>query len=278
MNGFGITSLGRVVAACLALTACGETVPRNSAGEGPAFVSLNPCIDAILVEVAAPGQVLALSHYSRDPAASSMDVSRAAQFGVTGGTAEEVIALQPDVVLASSFIAPATRAALERSGLRVETFGSPASVDENLAQIRDLAMLTGESEAGEALVDAIARDAPPPAGGDMTALLWQPGQIVAGETSLVAEHLRWAGFNNHAAARGLGQADHLTLEEIVADPPDVLLIAGDAPGQEHPLLARLGGTRVERFDPGLFYCAGPSILKAHERLREIRKAIGGEPT
>lgn len=278
MNGFGITSLGGIVAACLALTACGETAPRNSAGEGPTFVSLNPCIDAILVEVAAPGQVLALSHYSRDPAASSMDVSRAAQFGVTGGTAEEVIALQPDVVLASSFIAPATRAALERSGLRVETFGSPASVDGSLAQIRDLAMLTGQSEAGEALVDAIARDAPPLAGGDMTALLWQPGQIVAGETSLVAEHLRWAGFNNHAAARGLGQADHLTLEEIVADPPDVLLIAGDAPGQEHPLLARLGGTRVERFDPGLFYCAGPSILKAHERLREIRKAIGGEPT
>mgnify|MGYP000355960308 CR=1 FL=1 len=40
--------------------------------DGPAFVSLNPCLDALLVEIAAPRQILALSHYSRDASSSSL--------------------------------------------------------------------------------------------------------------------------------------------------------------------------------------------------------------
>ncbi|HCH95383.1 MAG TPA: iron ABC transporter substrate-binding protein, partial [Erythrobacter sp.] len=42
---------------------------------GPTIVSLNPCTDAILAEVAAPGQLLAISHYSKDPRASSMEAA-----------------------------------------------------------------------------------------------------------------------------------------------------------------------------------------------------------
>lgn len=276
MGGYGINRVGRVLVACcaLALAGCGGAPVDRSDGNAPTFVSLNPCIDAILVEVAAPAHVLALSHYSRDPAASSMEVARAHDFGVTGGTAEEVIALRPDVVLASTFMDPATKSALERAGLRVEAFGSPSSVDESLEQIRELAALTGGEEAGEELIAQIESDpAPSPASGK-SALLWQPGEIVAGEASLVDEHLRWAGFANYSGVRGLGQADYVSLEMLLADPPDYLLIAGDAPGQEHPLLDRLDGTRVARFDPGLIYCAGPSILRARERLRDIRAGVG----
>ena len=54
---------------------------------------LNPCTDAILAEVAAPGQLLAISHYSKDPRASSMEAAVAARFAATGGTVEEVLAL-----------------------------------------------------------------------------------------------------------------------------------------------------------------------------------------
>ena len=269
---------GVLAALALALSACGGSAPApepsRAPGDAPTFVSLNPCIDAILVEVADPAQILALSHYSRDPAASSMDVARAAQFGVNGGTAEEVIALQPDVVLASSFIDPATKSALERVGMRVETFGSPASVADSLDQIRTLAALTGHSDAGEALVERIATSPAQPQGTVGSALLWQPGQIVAGEASLVAEHLRWAGFTNYAAERGLGQADHVTLEEILARKPRLLLVAGDSAGQRHPILQ---GTfkfmEIADFQPRLFYCGGPSIPLARERMLALRKRV-----
>lgn len=262
----------------VSLAACGADAARTPGEGGPTLVSLNPCLDAILVEVAEPHQILALSHYSRDPAASSMDVALAKRFGVTGGTAEEIIALKPDIVLASSFIAPATHAALERAGMRVETFGSPASVTDSMAQVRALAGLTGQRQAGEALAHAIATTPAQPAGDTWSAMLWQPGQIVAGDASLVGEHLRWAGLTNHAAARGLGQADFVALEDVLADPPQLLLVAGDASGQTHPLLTDQRKTmHVARFDPALFYCGGPSIIAARTRLLDIRAELEARP-
>ncbi|MHA7818684.1 MAG: ABC transporter substrate-binding protein [Erythrobacter sp.] len=252
----------------------------------PTFVSLNPCLDAILVEVSNPEQVLALSHYSRDPAASSMDVEEAGRYAVTGGTAEEVIALQPDIVLASSFMDPVTKTALERAGMRVETFGSPASVEESAEQVLRMGEMTGGNRAASSL----ARDmtfplwpplstppAPPEMGWepipDPSLLLWQPGQIVAGEGTLIAQIIREEGFSNYAAERGLRQADHVPLERIVSDPPEVLLVAGDSAGQRHPALANLNIRMVAAFDPRLFYCGGRSIIEARERLSLLRESF-----
>ncbi len=270
--------LGPIMLALAAASCAGEAPQQDPTGGVPSIVSLNPCLDAILVEVAGPEQIRALSHYSLDESSSSIDPGIAREFGTTGGTAEEVIALDPDLVLASNFIAPATLSALERAGLRVETFGSPTSTAESLEQVREVARLAGKPGAGEELADAILASPTQPKGGGHSALLWQPGQIVAGEASLVAEHLEWAGFTNHATARGMQQADHITLEQILSDPPQVLLIAGDLPGQSHPLLdGNLKSMHVARFDPGLFYCAGPSIPQARARLLEIREEVVARP-
>lgn len=260
----------------LLVAACAPASSGTGAARAPTIVSLNPCLDAILVEVA-PQQVLALSHYSRDPGSSSIPADIAARYAVTGGTAEEVIALAPDLVLASSFLPPPTRSALERAGLRVETFGSPTTIAASLAQVREVAALAGRAEAGEALAARMAAPPvdPPPA---ISALLWQPGEIVAGEQTLIAELLRQEGFASHAAARGLGQADAVTLEALLAYPPQVLLVSGDAPGQRHPLLAKgLKSTQIAAFDPSLIYCGGPTIPKARARLRAIRAAAEARP-
>ncbi len=260
-----------LLAAALLAPGCAPAA-TGIAAEGPSIVSLNPCLDAILVEVA-PGQVLALSHYSRDPSSSSIPRDAAAPFAVTGGTAEEVIALAPDLVLASSFLPQPTRSALERAGLRVETFGSPATIAESVAQVRKVAALAGRAAEGAALAARIAA-VPAPSGPPVDALLWQPGEIVAGEQTLIAELLREAGFASDAARRGLGQADRVSLESVLADPPRVLLVAGDAPGQRHPVLAgQLKATHVAAFDPSLIYCGGPTIPRARARLAEIRADV-----
>lgn len=262
----------------LALAACAPAAPATPKDPThPTIVSLNPCLDAILVEVAPPSQVLALSHYSRDAASSSIPAATAARYGVTGGTAEEVIAARPDLVLASIFLPQPTRSALERAGLRVETFGSPTSIAESAEQVRAVAALAGRAGAGEALAARIT-SAPPPSGRPVDALLWQPGEIVAGEQTLVAELLREAGFASDAARRGLRQADRVSLEAVLADPPQVLLVAGDAAGQRHPLLAgQLKSAHVAAFDPSLIYCGGPTILRARARLAEIRRAVEARP-
>ncbi|MDA9918312.1 ABC transporter substrate-binding protein [Erythrobacter sp.] len=235
-------------------------------------MSLNPCLDAMLIEIAGREQILALSHYSRDPASSSIAPDIVSQFAVTGGTAEEIIALQPDIVLASTFIAPSTRAALERLGMRVETFGSPTSIGESIAQVERLGELTGGTAQAERLTQLIGEASDRPADGrEISLMLWQPGQIVPGEGTLIAEILERNGFASHSAKLGLSQADYVSLERILADPPEVLLIAGDSAGQTHPLLNTLGETTAEQLEPHLLYCGGSTIIEASERIADIRR-------
>lgn len=268
----------------LALAAC-TAAPAREARRGnplaPTIVSLNPCTDAILAEVAEPQQILAISAYSHDPAASSMDLTVARRFPAVSGTVEEVLALHPDLVVGSTFTPPATAQAMARLGMRFEQFGMAGTVEESEAQVRRLAVLAAHPERGEALVArmrAALEANRPPRGLPVSALVWQSGGIVPGPGTLIADLLRRTGFANAAAARGLGQADMLPLEQVLSDPPGLILAASHGAGNEdrmldHPALKKLQGTRREVLDPSLLWCGGPTIIRAAERLGRIRRSI-----
>lgn len=283
----GLATFLGVWATVAVLSGCAPAVEPKAPTDAPTFVSLNPCLDAILVELFEPviedHRVLALSHYSADPASSSIPFDTKPWFATTGGTAEEVIALQPDVVLASQFIAPTTRAALERAGLRVELFMSPTSVEESAAQVERLGELTNKRWEAKAMAHLLRRPYWPPnytqpdpparqwqPASDPSVLLWQSGQIVAGQNTLIAQLIREEGFTNHAETLGFTQADHVSLERVLRSPPDILLVAGTSAGQKHPALSQLPDTLVHFFDPKLFYCGGPSIAHARDELHQLR--------
>ncbi|RDS76129.1 cobalamin ABC transporter substrate-binding protein [Alteriqipengyuania lutimaris] len=259
-----------------ALAGCAPS-PEPREQDGLRIVSLNPCSDAILAEIA-PGKLAAVSHYSHDPSAASMPVSEARLWPATGGSVEEIVAAHADLVVASSFLPPATRAALDQLGIPVVVLGMSNSVEENLAQVRALADAVGETEAGDALVARIERAlgdaAPRPGDAGQTAILWQAGGIVPGDGALVVDLMRRVGLQPAAATRGLGQGDRLPLEAVLVDPPDILLHAG-AQGDEqsrtlhHPALRKLD-TRRAQFDPQLYFCGGPSLIRAGNRLAAIR--------
>lgn len=281
-----MTIRGAVILAALGVAACGH--PRQAgdvtAPPHPTIVSLNPCTDAILAEVAAPGQLLAISHYSHDPASSSMDMSLARRFSETSGSVEEVAALRPEVVVGGTFLAPATRQALTDLGIRVVTMPIPDNVSASEAQVRELAALAGNREAGEALAGriehAVSNAAAPSGAAPISALVWEAGGIVAGDGTLIADLLRRAGFLNGAAARGLSQADFLPLERVVAEPPRVIFTVGDARSEEdrmlrHPALDTLSGTTRAPIDGSLLWCGGPTIPRALQRLVQVRREVTG---
>lgn len=267
------------LALALTLAGCtGSVASPDREGGRLTVVSLNPCTDAMLVEIADPDQVLALSHYSSDPAASSMDVDFARKFAMTGGTVEEILALDPDVVLAGTFLPPATRSALEHLGMRVETFGIASSLSDSTAQVARMGELLGRRKRSEQLVARIeAAVATGRSASKISTVLWQPGGIVPGEATLVGELMRNAGFASHSAQLGMGQADYLPLELLLTDPPEVLLVAGDSRAQHHEALQAIRDMRQARFDPSLLYCGGPTIIRAAERLGEIRQSISPLP-
>lgn len=265
--------------AALTLSGCAQIAQPESAAH-PTIVSLNPCADAILAEVTAPGQLLAISHFSHDPRGSSMPLAQARRFPATGGTVEEIAALAPDLVVGDSFTAPATRNALRRLNIRFAELPIASTIADSEAQVRFLARVAEQTVVGERLVGQIeaslAAAAPPTGWTPRSAIVWQGGGLVAGDETLIAQLLDRAGFRSVATMRGLGQGAILPLEAMLADPPQVILTAGDPRADQdrllrHPVLAGLTGTARAQLDPGLFYCGGPSIPRAMARLTAIRR-------
>ena len=216
----------------------------------PRIASINPCVDAILMHVANAGQIAAISHYSKDPRATSIPMAQAARFAATSGTAEEVVALAPDLVIAGAHVAPSTIAALKRMRIALLQLGVPDTIAESRDQISRIAVATGHPARGDRLnrrIDA-ALAAALWVGPAVPALIWQGGGLVPGENTLASELLRRTGFRTLSADYGLKKWDVLPLEYLVARPPRVLFSVGDATGADasrHEVRARKrpsGGT------------------------------------
>ena len=158
-------------------------------------------------------------------------------------------------------------------GVAVEEAGGEPGDGANNAHL--LAALAGQLERGEALLGRIDRAlaSTRQAGPRFEVLLWQRGGLVPGEGTLIAQLLAHTGFASHSAARGLGQGAYLPLEQVLADPPQVIIAAGGERMLTHPALRRLEGVEYQQLDPSLLFCGGPSVIRAVERLAEIRAGI-----
>jgi len=265
----------RVAAAVLAAPLLLGAAPARA----PRVVSINPCLDAMLMQVADPAQIAAVSHYSHDPRATSVPLAWAMRFPATSGTAEEVVALRPDLVVASGHVAPATVAALTRMHIRLQQFTLPDSIAESAQQVRDLAAIVGHPARGAALAGRITAAARPDGAPPVPALIFGPGGLVPGAGTLPDEMLRRAGFRNASAGYGLKRWDVLPLEYLLADPPRVVLSVAAAQGagermERHRALRRLG-TRITiaPFAGRLMNCGGPTIIDALARLRAVRAQV-----
>ncbi len=273
--------LGGCLAMLVAGAAAATPAPRR-------VVSLNPCLDGILLEVADPGQIVALSHYSRNPAQSAI-AAVARRYPYTWGSAEEVVALRPDLVLTSGMGAMALTGVLPRLHVRQASFTVPESVAESLAQVRRVAALVGHPDRGEALAArirvALAAAAPKPGEPRLGALIYEYHGMASGPRTLVDELMRRAGFDNLAPAYGLRRTGDVPLEQLVAKPPRVLLAGRLAPDEpvwadrvlSHPALAALAPRmRRETFPETLMFCGGPSIIPASAALARAREdALAG---
>jgi iron complex transport system substrate-binding protein len=264
---------------CLLAAGCAAQPSR-----GGGIVSTNPCADAMLVELVPAERIAAISHYSADPASTSIGPATARRFRTTTGSAEEVVAMAPSLVVASSFTSPATRAAYAAAGLRTLYLDSPQTIEGSRAQVRALAEAAGAVGRGEAMVARIDRavSAASYAGAKVPALLWIGGNLASGGGTLLDEMMVRAGFSDHAAHYGLQSTGYLPAEHVVADPPAVMLFpdepgrdAGSRAAQMRAWVLRHSGADVKqaRFARRLVNCGGPVIASAMTRLAEIRRQV-----
>lgn len=247
---------------------------RAPAAPTGGIVSTNPCADAILVRLVAPGRIAAISRYSHDPGATSLPLELARRFPATAGTAEEVIALKPALVLADSFAPAATLAAYRRAGLNVVVLDSPLTAAASIAQLRQVAAAVGERAKGEAMARDIARALEPQGtpGKRPAALFYIAGDLASGSGNLLDDLITRAGFRNAAADYGLAYTGTIPVETLVGRPPAVVISTGE--GRSAALRRRLlPKVREASFARTLINCGGPSIPPALARLRAIRASL-----
>lgn len=249
------------------------------------IVSNNPCIDAILAEIAAPGQITAVSVYSHDPDSASAPLDWSGAIPAIGTSAEEIIAARPRLVLTGNLASNGTNAALARAGVKTVAVGVPASIDDSKKQVRQLAAAIGRRVAGEELVERIdsATSALPQgaARSRPSAIIWQNGNFVPGKGTLQDEMLARAGFANASANYGLGGWDVLPLETLIRNPPRVIFMPVNAKGEDarnlatrQKLLRHLGANvKIVPFPDRLLFCGGPTIIEASKIFRRTREEL-----
>lgn len=270
--------------------ACLHALPAGA--EPPSRIaSLNLCADELVLRLADRENVATLTWLSREHAASNL-AELAAGIPLNHGLAEEILPLQPDLVIAGRYTTRIAVAFLRREGLPLVELDVPRSLAEVMEQIRQIAALVGHPERGEAMIAEMQAglDRFAPAADDWRprAFILRPNGFAVGAGSLVDSLLEHAGLRNAAAELGLDGQSQVPLETVLLKDADLLIVdANDrhAPALatemlRHPALLRMG-RRIEILPlPTRWWtCAGPMLTKAvahlaeaAERARQVRSA------
>ena len=271
-----LSNLRHVLGAALCVgAACGSSAVADRL---PRVVSINTCTDQLVLALADPAQIAGLSRFSRNPEMAYL-ATQARSFPSLRGTAEEVLRLAPDVVLAGAYSGRATREVLAAHRVRVETFAPPVTIAEARAEIERAARLLGQKVRGHRLVASIdsaveraelaSRSRP-----TMSALALARRGFVSGPDTLLAAALAVNGLENAARLLGIRSIGQVSLEAIVKLAPYALVVEGtsEAPDQataflHHPVLERAFPLRRRIALPvPEITCGGPSLAPLIERI------------
>ncbi len=218
----------------------------------PRIVSMNVCTDQLLLPLADPVQILGLSRFSRD-AWQSWAAADARRYPSLSGGAEDVLVLNPDVVVVSQFDKRSTRELLKAQGLRLAEFSLPRNLDEVKAQIREMGEIVQHADRAEAeiarLDAATARAREAVVEKNYSVLPVSRRGWVAGTDNLISALLTETGLFNAATKLGIGSGGLASLEEIVNARPDFLLVSEPGDRAEDDGSAFLLHPALERFYP-----------------------------
>lgn len=289
----GLAGRGLVrLLACAALVlsaggASGQTAPeKRLATEHPQrIVSLNLCADQLLLQMVGRERIRAVTYLARDPRSSGM-AAAAMRVPVTRGTAEEVIAMKPDLVLAGAFSTRGTVAILRRLGYRVVEFEPETDFTMIAANIRKLAAAVGEPARGQAMIGIIERrlaevartsgTRPRPLYADYNA-----NGYTSGDGMLISEVANRAGFDTLGQRLGFAGPRQVSLEQMLVLRPEII-----DPGDEyaapalatqmfrHPALKHLMRKRQVVAIPSKYtVCGTMQTLRALDALVAARRAL-----
>ena len=249
------------------------------------IVSTNICTDQLLIKLVDQKRIASLSHLASDPR-SSWIATETSTLHLNRGTAEEVIALNPDLIITSTFSFRPTVAILEQLEYRVIQLPIAGSLDEISSNLRILANAVGEPDRGSILINEFRSEiehhtfrgtGPRP-----LFVSYEVDGWTTGKNSLVADITRTAGFETIGDRLGFSGGRRVSLEELLALKPELIDLGhpwSDPPtlvseSLRHPALrALLTSTEVIDIPDPLWICGSTRTLEALSMLRDARDGI-----
>jgi iron complex transport system substrate-binding protein len=193
----------------------------------PSIVSTNLCSDLLSLSLAAPEQIVSLSAKSRDPVRSPV-ARQAIHYPVNYGSSEEIIALRPDLVLASRrWRSHPQMKRFREMGIQVVIVPPAVKWQEVIETTLEVAQAIGREARGRALVADLQqrlsqlqqRSRP------LNVLYLRANGRTAGDNTYIDTVLKSLGVTNHASSIGVTGWRQLSLEQLVMQPPDAFLIS-----------------------------------------------------
>jgi len=253
------------------------------------IVSINLCADQLVLALAEKERIVSLSHLAADRELSQAAGSVGA-IPLNGGRAEEIIAFEPDLIVAGRYAAKAAISVLRKLGYRVLELDIARSFQDIRDQILELGAALGEEEKARSLVkdmdgrlDRLASTHPnAPDVSRPSALFLQPNSHVAGSGSLVDAVMAEAGLVNAAAQNGIRGFGMLPMEKLILARPDILILdeqANKSTGLSYQMLNHPALNVLKRHATGitmpnrLWVCGTPATVEAAERLTALQRSM-----
>ena len=286
----------------LTLAACGPVVPSNTAAgltltdglgrqvqlESAAgrVVSLAPSNTEILFALGAGEKVVGRDKFSDYPEEAKAIASVGGSMGEY--SLEAIVALKPDLVLASELNSPELVSSLEKLGLTVYYLPNPKSLEELYTNLETVATLTGRdatklTDSLKARVTAVDEK--------IATLSYAPTVFyeidatdpskpyTAGVDTFINLIINRAGGVNFTELAGITDAyPQVSLEQLVVMPPDFIILGDSMWGTTPEVVAGRPGWdaltaviegRVYPFDDNLVSRPGPRLVDGLEALAKL---------
>ena len=259
------------VFASLSAISLALVAPGAAAGEAPPrrVASLNLCTDELVLALAAPDQIVSLTHLAHQPAETIL-WRQARLYPRNDGSLLSVAPLRPDLVVTMGGGARDRLRIAERLGIATLDLPHPLSLADMARSIRQVAQALGRPAAGAAMVRRMAALRATAPASRVDAIWLGGGGRTYPAQSLAAQWMALAGLRQRSL-----RGDRVSLETLIARPPRILLRSDYRAGQfsaeqrwlAHPAARRASGSRTIPTDGRAWTCMGPPMIAEIERLR-----------
>ncbi|HBM87859.1 MAG: ABC transporter substrate-binding protein [Parvibaculaceae bacterium] len=265
----------------------GLLVSGVSAGQaaGPSVASLDFCADQYVLALADPDQIVGVSPHAETE--FSYLAEKASGIPKIRPTAEEILVLEPEMVVRLWGGGYGAKDTLERYGIPVVQVSLAVTLEETKENLLAVGEALGHLDRAKAIaVDLETRISAIQAVPDEerpVALYVTPSGTTTGRGTFIHEMMTTAGVDNMSAALGTSPWHPVNLEALALSPPDMIvagfydLRSGKLSNwslSRHEFLRRQGEIRpVARIPSREIACAAWFVVDAIEEIAATRRSL-----